>query len=290
MNHSYADDTGMKTALKNKSALSIVVVLVAIAELLFSVGAEPQEPVAVAGNHPLASIQTWQPAAAGLQLHLMAVLGLRDTDQLEKLKDQLQQPGSPAYHQWLSSADFARQFGPTGAQLQAVTDWLKGSGFTIDSADLGTREVRFSGSVAQVQQALGTAIVSNGSQFANLTDPQIPASLAGSIVAIFGLNNLSPSPAATPTPAAALGAISPLGDSSRQQALLAAGFLALLQRGSPYQPGRQRRHHGARLYRAAGDRHLAGRSVTVRFANTLGAQHLHQPVQYSHHPNRDHSD
>ena len=92
----------------------------------------------------------------------MAVLGLRNTDQLERLKDQLQQPGSPAYHRWLSSDDFARQFGPTSAQLQAVTDWLKGSGFTIESADLGTREVRFSGSVAQVQQALGTAIVSNG--------------------------------------------------------------------------------------------------------------------------------
>src|SRR5271170_1276821 len=129
----------MKTALKNKWALSIVVAIVAIVELLFSVGAEPQPRVASAGNYPLASIQTWQPAAAELQLHLMAVLALRNTSQLEQLKDQLQQPASPSYHKWLSSADFARQFGPTAAQLQAVTDWLKGGGFTIDSADLGTR-------------------------------------------------------------------------------------------------------------------------------------------------------
>ncbi|MGO9059198.1 MAG: protease pro-enzyme activation domain-containing protein [Candidatus Binataceae bacterium] len=229
----------MKTALKNKWALSIVVALVAFAELLFNVGAEPQRRVAVAGSHPLSSIQTWQPAAAERQLHLMAVLGLRNTGQLEKLKDQLQQPRSPSYHQWLSSADFARQFGPTAAQLQAVTDWLKGSGFTIDSADLGTREVRFSGSVAQVQQALGTAIVSNGSQFANLTDPQIPASLAGSIVAFFGLNNLSPGPLPTPTPAATLGVISPLAKvpGSKQTHFSPQDFWLFYNEAPPTNPG-----------------------------------------------------
>ena len=139
----------------------------------------------------------------------MAVLGLRNTHRLEQLKEQFQQPGSPTYHRWLSSADFARQFGPTAAQLRAVTDWLKTSGFTIDSADRGTREVRFSGSVAQVDQALGTTIVSNASQFANLTDPSIPARLAGSIVAFFGLSNLGPSPLPTPAPTAATGVISP---------------------------------------------------------------------------------
>jgi subtilase family serine protease len=168
----------MKAAPRNKSSLRMLVVLVAIAELLLSVGAEPQEPVAVAGNHPLVSIQSWQPAAAERQLHLMAVLALRNTDQLVRLKDQLQQPGSPAYHQWLSSADFARQFGTTDAQLQTVNDWLKGSGFTIESADLGTREVRFSGSVAQVEQALGTAIVSNGSEYADRsTDSRQPGGI-----------------------------------------------------------------------------------------------------------------
>jgi len=185
--------------LSNKSALSIVVAFIALAELLLCVGAEVQHRVAVAGNHPAASIQTWEPAAADLQLHLMAVLGLRKTDRLEQLKDALQQPGSPSNHRWLSSADFARQFGPTAAQLRAVTDWLRASGFTIDSADRGTRELRFSGSVAQVQEALGTTIVSNGAHFANLTDPQIPAHLAGSIVAFFGLNNLGSS--AVPTQA-----------------------------------------------------------------------------------------
>ena len=184
----------MQRALKTRTVVSIVTALIAAAELLFSVGAESQEPD-VAGNPSAAEIQTWQPAAADFQLHLMAVLGLRNTDQLENLKAQLQQPDSPSYHRWLSSADFARQFGPTDAQLQAATGWLKSSGFTVDSADLGTREIRFSGSVAQVQQALNIAIVSNGSQFTNLNDPQIPASLAGSIVAFFGLKNLNPDPA-----------------------------------------------------------------------------------------------
>jgi hypothetical protein len=71
----------MKTAPRNTPSLSVLLVLVAIVELLFSAGAEPQEPVALAGNHPLANIQTWGPAAAERQLHLMAVLGLHNTDQ-----------------------------------------------------------------------------------------------------------------------------------------------------------------------------------------------------------------
>jgi subtilase family serine protease len=227
-----------KTAPRNTPSLSVLLVLVAIVELLFSAGAEPQEPVALAGNHPLANIQTWGPAAAERQLHLMAVLGLRNTDQLEQLKTQLQQPGSPWYHRWLSSSDFARQFGPSGAQLQAVTDWLKEGGFTIESADLGTREVRFSGSVAQIEQALSTAIVSSGPEFANRTDPQIPASMAGSIVALFGLNNLSPRPAPTPTPAApALGVVSPLAAAPGNKHFSPQDFWLFYNEAPPTNPG-----------------------------------------------------
>jgi subtilase family serine protease len=199
----------MKKALKSRLVRNIIIALVAIVELLFSISAEPQARVAVPGNHVLASVQSWEPAAAELELHMMVVLGLRNSGQLEELKAQLQQPGSPSYHHWLSSGEFAREFGPTAAQMQAVTDWLRGSGFTIDSTDLGTREVRFSGSVAQVQQALGIVIVSKGSQFANLTDPYIPASLAGSIAAFFGLNNLNLNPAPPPRSAGDLGVISP---------------------------------------------------------------------------------
>ena len=265
----------MKKALKSRLVRNIIIALVAIVELLFSISAEPQARVAVPGNHVLASVQSWEPAAAELELHMMVVLGLRNSGQLEELKAQLQQPGSPSYHHWLSSGEFAREFGPTAAQMQAVTDWLRGSGFTIDSTDLGTREVRFSGSVAQVQQALGIVIVSKGSQFANLTDPYIPASLAGSIAAFFGLEqSKSQSSAAAQVGRGSRGDFA-TGSSSRQQALLAAGFLALLQRGPSYQSGRQRRHHGPRLYCAAGGRHLTVCSVTFLFANAVRARCFH---------------
>ncbi len=223
--------------LLNRLALAVGLVVSFIAELLFCAGAQSQGWIVVTGNHPAAAVQNWQPAEPEMQLHMMAVLGMRNTDQLAKLKDQLQQPTSPLYHQWLSSAEFASRFGPTTHQMQAVTNWLQGSGFTIDSADLGMREVRFSGSAAQVRQALGTAIVSNGSQFANLTDPQIPASLAGSIVAFFGLSNFSPNPTPSPTPGA--GVISPLASvpGSNQIHFSPQDFWTFYDESNPTLPG-----------------------------------------------------
>jgi subtilase family serine protease len=183
--------------VKNAAHFWIVVGLVALVDLPLSLTAGSQDRVAIPANHPLANTANWQSAPADLQLHLMAVLALGHPDELRALKEQLQQPGSGAYHKWLSGAEFARRFGATDAHLRSVVGWLKASGFTIDSADRRTREVRFSGSVAQVQQALAVALVSKGEQYTNVSDPRVPAHLAGTITAFFGLNNLRPSPVAS---------------------------------------------------------------------------------------------
>lgn len=83
---------------------------------------------------------------------MSAVLALRNQAELEELKVQLQQPGSPAYHQWFSIAQFMRRFGPTQSQLDELVDWLRRNHFTIDKTSLGTRMVRFRGTVADVER------------------------------------------------------------------------------------------------------------------------------------------
>jgi hypothetical protein len=72
--------------------------------------------------------------------------------------------------------------------MDDVTSWLGANHFTIDRANLATRTVRFSGTVTQVERAFSTGIVTSAQGYANVTDPQIPRRLAGTITAIFGLS------------------------------------------------------------------------------------------------------
>jgi subtilase family serine protease len=147
----------------------------------------------IAGNHPKgAPVRDWQAAPVGRPLHMTAVLALRNAAELAALKADIQDPGSPTYHKWLSSAEFARRFGPTPEQVRAVEHWLGSSGFTVARNDLATRAIRFTGSVGQAEHAMGIQIVSRGEKYANVNDPEIPSNLGGSIVAVLGLNNLAP--------------------------------------------------------------------------------------------------
>jgi subtilase family serine protease len=76
--------------------------------------------VAIAGNHPNLALTGWSHAAGDLELHMTAVLALRNQRELAELKTQLQRPGSPNYHKWLSTAEFMRRFGLTQQQMNDV--------------------------------------------------------------------------------------------------------------------------------------------------------------------------
>jgi len=145
--------------------------------------------VAIAGNHPHISLTPdWRPAATHWMLNLRIVLALHNQVEMRKLKHELQSPGSRNYHKWLSTDEFMRRFGPTNAQMDNVVNWLKKSGFALSDSNLGTRTVRFSGSVATVQRAFSTPIVSNGNAYANASDPRVPVPLGESIAAVMGLS------------------------------------------------------------------------------------------------------
>jgi len=181
--------------MKNQAVtVSVISVLTAVA-LLISIRlsrAMIQGQTFIAGNHPNAVlISDWHPAPRDLKLHMIAVMALHNLKELESLKTELQRPSSPNYHKWLSSAEFARRFGPTAQQMNAVVNWLAANHFTIDKTDLKTRTIRFSGTAAQAERGFSTAIVSDSIDYANVTDPQLPEFLGDTMVAIFGLSKLS---------------------------------------------------------------------------------------------------
>jgi hypothetical protein len=109
-----------------------------------------------------------------------------------------QEPSSSSYHQWLTQAQFADQFGMSQADIAKVTEWLQAQGFTIDHVAESRNSIRFSGTVGQAEQAFHTQIhkyVVNGeTHFANATEVSVPAALAGSVSRVGGLHNFNPKP------------------------------------------------------------------------------------------------
>ena len=81
---------------------------------------------------------------------------------------------------------------PTDADVARVTQWLKKKGFTVNSADASTREVSFTGTVAQAQNVFGVKIAAttDGRLYSNTSDPVLPADLAPVVESIHGLDNL----------------------------------------------------------------------------------------------------
>jgi subtilase family serine protease len=124
--------------------------------------------------------------------------------QLEKLIDDMQRPGSPVYHKWLTAQQYGAQFGPAQQDIDRVTGWLQSNGFTVDGTLPSGMAIVFSGNAGLVRQAFHTEIhylqvkdqakdqVKGETHFANMTDPQIPAALTPLVKGISTLHNFKP--------------------------------------------------------------------------------------------------
>jgi pseudomonalisin len=112
---------------------------------------------------------------------------------LVQLLDNLHNPASPQYHQWLTPEQFGERFGITDGDLQAVTSWLTSHGFTVDEVGHGRGWVNFSGNAAQVEEAFGTEIhdfqVDGVVRHANIIDPSVPRAIAGLVNGVVTLHS-----------------------------------------------------------------------------------------------------
>jgi subtilase family serine protease len=107
-------------------------------------------------------------------------------------------PSSPSYHQWLSPEQYGARFGLSSADLAKVSNWLTSQGFTITGTARSSTFITFAGTVAQVQQAVGTSIhnvsLKGEPHLSNITDPVLPAAIAGVVSDVTGLNDFKMKP------------------------------------------------------------------------------------------------
>jgi subtilase family serine protease len=157
--------------------------------------------VTLAGNlRSEANVQNDRGAVSGdLKLEHMLLQLKRPADRQAALTEKINsqyKPGSPEFHQWLTADEFGQQYGPNTADIAAVTGWLKGHGFQVNSVTKSGMVVDFSGTAAQVKSAFQTEIhtlnVGGVKHISNMQDPQIPAALAGVVAGITSLNDFRP--------------------------------------------------------------------------------------------------
>ncbi len=199
----------MQRTLGRIAAVSLIVLSIAVLSLGASAQAVPQDRIVqlvddsvltkLKGNvHPLARAEyDLGPAPTSLPMNHMELLLQRSPAQeaaLEAFLTSVQVQGSPNYHKWLTPQEFGKLYGPTDSDVQKLTAWLEGQGFTVNRVSNGRTAIDFSGSAGQVQSAFHTSIdlyQANGVSFrANTSDPSIPSALAPVVLGIAHLNNV----------------------------------------------------------------------------------------------------
>ncbi len=119
-------------------------------------------------------------------------------ESVNALIDQLHDPNSPNYHQWLTAAQFGERFGVAAQDLSAVTNWLQSHGFTVNSVYPTGMLLDFSGTAGQIREAFHTEIhnlmVDGTPHIANMRDPQIPEALAPAVAGVVSMHDFRPHP------------------------------------------------------------------------------------------------
>ena len=134
-------------------------------------------------------------APGGQVLHLDVTLAEQDPAGLAQAVAAVSTPGSPQYRHYLSSQQFAAEFGPSPAVVALVSSTLRAEGLTVGTPAPGSVLLPVSGTAATVSSALGTPLeqvqAPDGSHaLVNTSAPQVPSTLAGAVTGVIGLNGL----------------------------------------------------------------------------------------------------
>src|SRR4029077_1930498 len=118
---------------------------------------------------------------------------------MRRLIDDLHNPDSPHYRQWLAPEEFGAKFGPADEDIAKITSWLQLQGVQVSAVGRGRQYIEFSGTAAQVAHAFRTEIhnyeVHGEKHVANSTDISIPQALIPAVQGVLSLHDFRRKPA-----------------------------------------------------------------------------------------------
>jgi subtilase family serine protease len=177
---------------------------------LVTQGIDEARTVTLAGNtRPEAKLRNDRGRVAdGFVVEHMQLLLNRPAETqaaLARLIDDLHNPASSNFHKWLSAEEFGAAYGPAAEDVGVVTDWLASHGFQVNGVQTGRMVIDFSGTAGQIRETFHTEIhnldVNGVHHIANMSDPRIPAALAGVVRGVVSLNDFRPHVNFKPRPA-----------------------------------------------------------------------------------------
>lgn len=128
-------------------------------------------------------------------LHLEVVLSPRDPVALSDFVTAVSTPGSPLYHHYLRRSQFASRFGAAPETVGAVRTALQAQGLHPGPVSANGLSIPVDTTAAAASSSLHVGFSRfrlHGGRvaFANTAVPQLPASVAGAVRAVVGLDNL----------------------------------------------------------------------------------------------------
>lgn len=131
-------------------------------------------------------------AAPAAMVQFKVYLPLRNQAQLDELLEQLHDPNSAKYQQWLQPAEFMSRFGPSPAELARVQAALTARGFTVSASNAHGMTV--TGPASLVSSTFATNVAkrtANGrTRFVAQNALQIPSELRDVNLRILGLESV----------------------------------------------------------------------------------------------------
>jgi hypothetical protein len=130
------------------------------------------------------------------RLNLALTLSLHNEPQLKALLQQLYNPASPNYHQFLSVAEFTEQFGPTTEDYQQATNFATSHGLTVTNTTPNRLVLDVSGTVAQIEEAFHVNMqffqhpTESRTYYAPDVEPSVDPGVP--VQGVNGLNNFEP--------------------------------------------------------------------------------------------------
>jgi len=126
------------------------------------------------------------------RLNLAIGLPLRNADALDSLLANLADPSSPTYHQYLTPAQFAEQFGPTEDDYQALITFAQSRGLAVTGTHPNRTVVDVTGAVEDIEKAFHLNIMFyehpvRGTFYAPDREPSLD--LGATVLDIAGLDN-----------------------------------------------------------------------------------------------------
>jgi hypothetical protein len=185
------------------SVASVVLLVLVLASMLIGSRVLAGSAAPQAGRKPipghlvpaLKGATPLHPTNGQQALHLVISLQLSNPNGLQALITAQNDAHSPLYHQYLTSQQFLSDFAPSQASVDAVVAFLKGQGLQVQSIAPNRLTLDVAGPVSKVERAFGVQISDFNFQghtvYAPTTEPSVPASLAGMILNIGGLDSAS---------------------------------------------------------------------------------------------------